>query len=143
MSTPVILTLRGEQVYNGGSSDKLELTTEGEMEYRDGGWDIRYQESELTGMEGVTTTFRVEDGCIVLQRSGRLRSSMKFREGVSDDSLYETDFGALMITITPMVVKHKLRPSGGTLHLEYAINIENSAAGFVKYHMKITRPHAS
>ena len=52
------------------------------MEYHDGGWDISYEESAMTGLEGVTTTFRVEPGKVVLSRTGTLQSKMVFQEGV-------------------------------------------------------------
>ena len=59
MKREVVLSLRGTQTYEGQEPDVIELVTEGTMEFRDGGWDISYEESELTGLAGVTTTFRV------------------------------------------------------------------------------------
>lgn len=53
----------------------------GTMEFRDGGWDITYEESELTGLAGVITTFRVEPGKVTLNREGALNSRMLFQEG--------------------------------------------------------------
>ena len=57
MKTPVMLSLRSAQRYGEQEAEVLELTTEGTMEFRDGGWDISYRESALTGLEGVTTSF--------------------------------------------------------------------------------------
>ena len=100
MSTPVILSIQGRQSYMGQEPDLIRLDTEGSMEYRDGGWDITYEESELTGLAGVTTTFRVEPGKVTLIRTGSLSSTMVFQEGASYDSLYRMEFGALMISVT-------------------------------------------
>ena len=55
----IILSIRGQQRYEDQEAEVIELVTEGTMDFRDGGWDISYQESALTGLEGVTTTFRV------------------------------------------------------------------------------------
>ena len=88
MKTPVMLAIEGRQSYVGQEPEIIRLDTEGTMEFRDGGWDITYEESELTGLLGVTTTFRVEPGRVTLSRTGKLFSTMVFQEGVSHDSLY-------------------------------------------------------
>ncbi|MBO5867894.1 MAG: DUF1934 domain-containing protein [Oscillospiraceae bacterium] len=49
--------------------DVIEFITEGTMVYVDGGWDICYQETELTGLQGVTTLFRIEPDRIILTRT--------------------------------------------------------------------------
>ena len=74
----IILSIRGQQRYEDQEAEVIELVTEGTMDFRDGGWDISYQESALTGLEGVTTTFRVEQGKVTLSRTGKLRSQMVF-----------------------------------------------------------------
>ena len=60
---------------------------------------------ELTGMAGVTTTFIIEPDKITLKRSGKLNSQMVFQEGISHDSLYQMDFGALMLTVGGILVR--------------------------------------
>ncbi len=137
MKQEVMLTLRGRQAYDGHEPDVIELTTDGVMEFRDGGWDISYQETELTGLQGVTTTFRVEPGRITLTRAGQLSSQMIFQEGVAHESLYQMDFGALMITVCAQRVTYDLVPDGGMIDLVYSIDIENNAAGMVDYHLDI------
>ena len=107
------------------------------MEYRGNGWDISYEESDLTGLEGVTTTFRIEDGKIVLKRSGKLNSQMVFQEGLSHDSLYQMEFGALMMTVTGKKVAHDLTEAGGTVDLVYSIDIEQTAGGTIDYHLDV------
>ena len=107
------------------------------MELRDGGWDISYEESELTGLEGVTTVFRVEPGKVVLTRTGKLHSQMVFQEGVAHDSLYQMPFGALMLRVTATFVFFDLVPDGGVIDLSYNIEIENSEAGVIDYHLDI------
>lgn len=137
MKQNVMLTLRGRQAYENQEPDVIELVTEGTMEERSGGWDITYQESELTGLKGVTTTFRIEPGKITLTRSGPLHSQMVFQEGVFHESLYQMEFGALMITVCASRVKYDITPAGGTVELVYGIDIEQSAVGVVDYFLKI------
>lgn len=137
MSTPVMLSIEGRQTYVGQEPDVIRLDTEGTMEFKDGGWDIVYEESELTGLAGVTTTFRVEPGKVTLIRTGKLSSTMVFQEGVSHDSLYRMEFGALMLTVKATRVYFDLVEDGGTIDLVYHINIEDTEAGVIDYHLDI------
>ena len=137
MKRPVVLSLRGTQTYEGQEPDVIELVTEGTMEFRDGGWDISYEESQLTGMEGVTTTFRVEPGMVILERTGNLRSRMVFQKDVPHDSLYQMSFGTMMITVCAKYLFFDIVEDGGMIDLLYSIDIENNAAGTVDYHLDI------
>lgn len=137
MKRDVVLHIRGQQSYDGQEPEVIELMTEGTMEFLDGGWDISYEETELTGMVGVTTTFRVEPGKVTLRRTGKLRSEMVFQQGVRHESLYQLDFGALLMTVTAKLVYFDIVSDGGVIDLMYDIEIENSAAGQVDYHLDI------
>ena len=137
MKQEVVLSIRGQQSYKGQEPEKIELVTEGTLEYRNGGWNVAYEESDLTGMSGVTTPFRVQPGKIVLSRTGKLNSQMVFEEGVTSESLYQLEFGALMITICASHVAFDLTEEGGTIDLTYSIEIEQSEAGVIEYHLDI------
>lgn len=137
MKQNVVLSVRGTQRYGDQPPETIELVTEGIMEFASGGWNISYQETELTGMQGVTTTFRVEPGKVALLRTGTLNSKMVFQEGVSDDSLYQMPFGTLMLTVKATRVFFDIVPDGGQVDLSYEINVENSDAGYIDYHLDI------
>lgn len=134
---PVILSIKGRQAYADQEPDSIELVTEGTLDFRDGGWDLQYEESALTGLEGVTTTFRIEKDRIILDRTGKLRSRMVFKEGVKHESLYEMEFGALMLTVCAERIFAQISPAGGTLDLIYSIQVEQDAAGQIDYHLDI------
>lgn len=137
MKRDVVLSIRGRQTYADAEPEVIELVTDGTMAYRCGGWDISYQESALTGLEGVTTTFRVEPGKIILRRTGKLQSEMVFQEGVAHDSLYQMPFGAMMMTVKATFVFFDIVEDGGTIDLTYHIDIENTSAGIIDYHLDI------
>ena len=137
MKKAVVLAIRGRQRYADQDPEIIELVTDGTMEFRDGGWDITYEESELTGLEGVTTTFRVEPGRVILDRSGKLRSQMVFEEGVPHESLYQMPFGALMLRVKATSVFFDIVSDGGVIDLVYDIEIENNQAGIIDYHLDI------
>ena len=137
MKRKVLLSIIGKQSYQDQEPEVIELVTEGTMGFVDGGWDISYQESDLTGLQGVTTTFRVEPEKVTLSRTGPLRSTMEFRVGQSHDSLYELEFGALMITVTTRHLFFDILPEGGCIDLVYDIEIEKTEGGQVDYHLDI------
>lgn len=137
MKKTVVLSIQGRQSYDNQEPEIIELVTEGTMEFRSGGWDITYEESELTGLAGVTTTFRVEPGKVILTRTGALNSQMVFQEGVAHDSLYQMAFGTLMLTVKATSVFYDIVPDGGVIDLVYNINIENAEAGIIDYHLDI------
>ena len=137
MKKSVMLSLRGMQRYPEQDPEVIELVTEGTLEtYRDG-WKLKYEESDLTGLAGVTTTFFIQPNMVTLQRAGPLSSRMEFREGVPHESLYQMEFGALMITVCANKVSYDISENGGSIDLLYSIEIEQTAAGHIEYHLDI------
>ena len=57
MKQPAMLSICGKQRYVEQEPDIIEFVTEGTIEEMPDGWEIVYNESSLTGMEGVTTSF--------------------------------------------------------------------------------------
>ena len=137
MKQSVVLSIIGRQSYLDQDPEQLELVTEGVLEDRGNSWVLSYEETELTGMAGVTTTFIVEQDKITLKRTGRLNSQMVFQEGVSHDSLYEMEFGALMISVCANRVMADICHDGGMIDLIYTIELEQSASGTIDYHLDI------
>ncbi len=137
MKKNVMLTIRGKQFYEGQDPEVIELMTEGTLEKLENGWEVNYEESDLTGLAGVTTAFRIERGRITLTRTGRLQSQMVFELGMLHESLYQMEFGALMITVCATKIQWDITENGGTVDLTYGIDIEQSAGGVVEYHLDI------
>ena len=85
----------------------------------------------------MVTTFRVEPGKVLLNREGALNSRMLFQEGVAHDSLYQMEYGTLMITVKATNVFYDIVSDGGSIDLAYQIIIENTEAGMIDYHLDI------
>lgn len=126
---PVILSVRGEQYFDGCDPDDTELTTEGTLTMVPGGMLLRYEESALTGMEGTTTTFELRGPRVLLTRSGNVNSQMVFEEGRQHTSLYETPMGELSVDIQTSLLRHNLTERGGLLEIKYSIAVEHTATG--------------
>ena len=137
MKMPVVLSIRGQQNYLGQEPDVIELVTEGTLEKTVDGWELHYEESELTGLDGVSTTFELQGKTVTLTREGKMNSQMVFCEGVSHDSLYQMEFGALMLTVCATRVASDISENGGVIDLKYNIEIEQNAAGEIDYHLDI------
>ena len=134
---PVMLNVRGVQRYQDQEPEVIELTTEGTLEKQKEVWEISYEESDLTGLAGVTTTFRVGPRGVVLKRTGKLQNQMIFMEGRRHESLYQLDIGALMIAVKATSVKSDVTEQGGTVDIYYNIEIEDTAMGTMEYHLTV------
>ena len=138
---PVLLSIRGEQYFDGIDPDETELMTEGTMALTEDGMVLSYEESELTGMEGTTTTFEVKGPRVTLTRSGAVNSQMVFEEGRQHTSLYETPFGELSVDIQTSELKHNLSERGGLMEIKYSIAVEHTVTGRNCFKIRVRRKH--
>ena len=136
---PVVISVRGEQYYDGVDPDATELMTEGTLETTDTGLLLRYRESELTGMEGTTTTFEVSGPQVILRRVGSVNSQMVFEEGRQHTSLYETPYGELSVDIQTSALRHNLSERGGLLEIKYSIAVEHTVTGRNSFKIRVKR----
>ena len=137
----VLLSIRGEQYFDGIDPDETELMTEGTMALTEDGMVLSYEESELTGMEGTTTTFEVKGPRVTLTRSGAVNSQMVFEEGRQHTSLYETPFGELSVDIQTSELKHNLSERGGLMEIKYSIAVEHTVTGRNCFKIRVRRKH--
>ena len=138
---PIVLSIRGEQYFDEIDPDATELMTEGTMEVTEDGIVLSYEESELTGMEGTTTTFEVKGPRVTLTRSGAVNSQMVFEEGRQHTSLYETPFGELSVDIQTSELKHNLSERGGLMEIKYSIAVEHTVTGRNSFKIRVRRKH--
>ena len=138
---PVLLSIRGEQYFDDIDPDATELMTEGSMVLTGDGMVLTYEESQLTGMEGTTTTFEVKGPRVILTRSGTVNSQMVFEEGRQHTSLYETPFGELSVDIQTSVLKHNLTERGGVMEIKYSIAVEHTVTGRNCFKIRVKRKH--
>ncbi|MDO4315284.1 MAG: DUF1934 domain-containing protein [Oscillospiraceae bacterium] len=138
---PVLLSIRGEQYFDGIDPDATELMTEGAMTLTEDGMVLSYQETELTGMEGTTTAFEVKGPRVILTRSGSVNSQMIFEEGRQHTSLYETPFGELTVDIQTSRLKHNLTERGGVMEIKYSIAVEHTVTGRNCFKIRVKRKH--
>lgn len=138
---PVLLSIRGEQYFDDIDPDATELMTEGTMVLTEDGMVLSYEETELTGMEGTTTTFEVKGSQVILTRTGTVNSQMVFEEGRQHTSLYETPFGELTVDIQTSTLKHNLTQRGGVMEIKYSIAVEHTVTGRNCFKIRVRPKH--
>ena len=137
MEKEVLLTITGTQHFQNEAPETTELVTEGVMRCADGAVELSYEETELTGLTGTRTTFRIEGARVVLTRSGAMESRMVFAVGQEEHSLYDIGYGALMIAVRAERIRSDVGEDGGTLQVAYAISIEEETAGEIEYVIEV------
>ncbi len=140
MQQEVLITLRGTQTYGDEKPETVELTTRGTMTGRNGKFAISYEETELTGTPGVTTTFLIfNPNRIVLSREGAIRSRMVFEKDVKNEALYDLGFGSLMVGICAKDMAVELSEAGGRLVIDYTVELEQAVSSRNTYEL-LVRP---
>lgn len=139
MNENVIISIRGQQLFDEQEPDVMELITPGRLEQTEDGFTLSYQESELTGLEGTTKVFRIQGQQVTLVREGEVNSLMVFEEGQRHLSMYETPYGALSVGINTRRMKTDLSPSGGDIEIDYAIEVDHAVTGQNLFQIHITQ----
>lgn len=138
MKKDVIISLKGTQS-DGNRSDEreeIELVTEGCYYQEDGSYYVTYNETEVTGMEGTTTTLKIENEKVTMLRYGQNNSQLIFEKGQRHLCCYETPYGAFTIGIRSNEVNIDVTESGGEVSAEYHIEIDNNTSGLNDFHLQ-------
>ncbi len=128
--------------------EKIEMFTEGEMtvipDPAVGASTVAiiYRESELTGMEGATSTvtYRTDDrGLLTMLRSGTVKTALTFRAHHRAICTYDTPYMPFQIGIHALIVDNRL-DTDGELLLDYLIEIKGGVAERCTMRMTVTTP---
>ena len=134
----VIISIKSVQTFEDQTPETVELTTAGRLEPDgDQGYNLSYQESEVTGMEGTLTTFQIEKDRITLMRLGQFNSQMVFEEGRRHLSMYESPYGTLSVGINTRKMRADLDLRGGTISLAYDIELNHAVAGMTPFEIQV------
>lgn len=142
----IMLKIVGSQVTNDGSGDAeeevMELVTEGQLYEKNGSVYLLYKESELSGMEGCTTSLKVTGDTVRMKRFGHMLpidTVMEFQKGKRYEGYYDTPYGAVEMEILTHNVKNNLRFSegSGSLDIDYAISLRGLTEGRSRLNIQI------
>lgn len=136
----IMINIDGTQNFGNGDTNNIELTTEGELVVNTDSYTLKYEESELTGMEGTTTEITVEDSGIVnLVRSGTVNSNLVFEEGKRHLSYYDTSDGAFSIGVFASYVDTVLERNYGEISITYAMDVDDKPIGENEIRVRFNR----
>ena len=131
MKKDVLISIRSCPRYDGDDEpETIELMTAGKFYRKNGIYYIIYQESELTGLEGVTTTLKADPNRVVLIRNGAFASQMIFECGEKHVGLYHVPgAGSMTMSVSAQRIDNTLTDDGGLLKVEYSVEINHTLAG--------------
>ena len=134
----VTISIKGSQTSSGSEEDAFELMTDGEYSRENGISTFSYVESQLTGFDGLLTTFNVEPDRVVLRRGDGSDTDMIFSEDQKHHFLYETPFGAITMGIDTHSITKNLYEDGGHLEIRYDIEVDSVSVSSNLFQIDIT-----
>ncbi|WP_066634087.1 DUF1934 domain-containing protein [Desulfolucanica intricata] len=130
MRKEVLVTVRGTQTNDWGEKETIELITKGNYFQKNRCYYIIYNESEISGMEGTTTSVKAEQDKVTLNRMGTAEMKHVFEEGIPDDGNYVTPYGRFFSCVLPWKVEVDLTDVGGSINLEYEVELDKQKIGY-------------
>jgi len=120
-----LISLKTVQDING-DNDVIELKTFGKFGEKNGKFYIIYEESELTGFAGSTTTIKIDTETVTMTRRGSVNSKMVFKNGEKQLCTYDTPYGRMVVAVEPKDLQCDMNKEGGNLKIEYILDIDNT-----------------
>jgi uncharacterized beta-barrel protein YwiB (DUF1934 family) len=125
----IMLKIIGSQITRDEGDERTEFITEGRCVEENGSVLLSYDESELSGMEGCTTSLRITDGKIKMERYGDLigiDTAIEFEQGRRFKGYYDTPFGSVeMEVLTNSIINNiKYDNASGYLDIDYNISLK-------------------
>ena len=138
----VVISVTGIQQGPGGP-ETLELVTPGKYGVERDKALLTYEETELSGLKGTTTSFDVSPHVVSLKREGMLNTEMIFEEGKKNYFLYETPFGSLMMGLNTNSIQCRLNQHGGYMQIDYNVEVDNAIVRRNRFHVIVKEPEES
>ena len=127
----IILRIIGNQIHGleGTAGDgELEFITEGRFERKGDALYLIYEESELSGVLGYTTSLKVMGGKVRIKRyaeEGGIQTAIEFEKGGKFTGMFETPFGAVEIEVLTNNVDNQLDPEGsGSIGIDCSVSLK-------------------
>lgn len=132
-----VISVKGTQKNIRDESDTIELITEGNFYMKGNTFYVTYNETELSGMDGTTTTLKISDDAVTLMRFGSNRSKMVFQKNKRHQSDYFTPYGKVLLGVEPSDIYVNMDEKGGELIIKYALDLDNEVVSNNELHLKV------
>ena len=115
----------------------IEVVTPGKFHLGESEFKAVYEESEISGMDGTTTTLVIKDDVLVLEREGSTSTRMEFKKGEDVISLYNTPYGMMNINISTKELDIDIDEDGGVIYTKYVLGLEGQPGITTELKVKI------
>lgn len=103
--------------------DLIEVLTPGEYYKEKDTYYAVYDETEISGMEGTTTTLEIRPNKLSLVREGTTSAKMEFEKNNKYVTLYNTPYGVLELLIQTNELSMEVDDNGGQIFINYNMSI--------------------
>lgn len=118
-------------------NEAIEVVTPGLFIINEDGFKAVYEESEISGMEGTTTTLDIKNDLMVLDRVGSTTTNMEFKEGTLAVSLYNTPYGMLNLNVETEKLNIDINENGGDIYCKYILGLDGQEGIVTELNIKI------
>ena len=119
----IVVKIIGIQRDAQGEESRIELTTAGHYYEKHGVKYVVYKDTEISGLDGVTTMLKVYDQHVVLVRMGSVRYKQEFRLGTKSHSTYVTPYVTMEMGILTQRIDLALDGPTINIHIRYELEI--------------------
>lgn len=110
------------------TEEVIEVVTPGEFSVEEnGGFKAIYEETEISGMMGTTTTLLIYNDELVLEREGTTNAKMNFKKGETSISIYDTPYGMMDLQIKTDELDVDINENGGKVFAKYSLELGGQA----------------
>lgn len=127
----IMLKIVGQSIEKDETEDKeqMEFITEGKFYEEGNAMYLQYEESELSGMEGCTTSLMIDGSLIRMERCGEaigIDTAIEFEKGRRFTGYYDTPYGAIEMEVLTNSVVNKIEKESpsGFLGIDYNISLK-------------------
>ena len=122
----IMLKIIGRQITINGSEEQVEFITEGRYHADEEMVMLQYDESDLSGMKGCTTSLKIMGEKVKMERFGHaigVDTAIEFEKGRKFKGYYETPFGSVKMEVLTNFVINKIEPGNGSGYLDIDYNV--------------------
>ncbi|AGK95432.1 DUF1934 domain-containing protein [Clostridium pasteurianum] len=121
MEKKAIITI--SSIQGDKEEDTIQVVTPGIFYLKDDFYYAIYEETEISGMQGTTTTLKIKPEELILLREGTTNANMHFLCGTNNLSMYDTPYGTLKMEVDTKEINIDVNEKGGNISVKYDMNI--------------------
>lgn len=133
MKKKAIISVSSKQ----SNEEPIEIVTPGSFYKKNDFYYAVYKETELSGMEGTTTTLKMKQDKFSLIRMGSTSTKMDFDENRKNVSMYKTPYGTIELEIKTNNLNVNVNKEGGDILINYGIGTAGQALKNTELKVKI------